>query len=47
MGRHAIEGESLSHLFAQRAFVRFWLARICGTTANQMLQVLEQLPTAS
>ncbi len=39
MGRHEIEGESLSHLFSQRAFVRFWLARLCGTTANQMLMV--------
>ena len=39
MGRHAIEGESLSHLFAQRAFVRFWLARMGGTTGSQMLMV--------
>ncbi len=39
MGRHEIEGESLSQLFSQRAFVRFWLARLCGTTANQMLMV--------
>lgn len=39
MGRHAQEGESLFHLFAQRAFVRFWLARLGGTTANQMLMV--------
>ena len=39
MGRHEIEGESLSHLFSHRAFVRFWLARLCGTTANQMLMV--------
>ncbi len=39
MGRHEIEGESLSHLFSQRPFVRFWLARLCGTTANQMLMV--------
>lgn len=39
MGRHELEGESLSHLFAQRPFVRFWLARLCGTTANQMLMV--------
>jgi MFS family permease len=30
---------SLAHLFAQRAFVRFWLARTGGTTANQMLMV--------
>ena len=26
-------------LFAQRQFVRFWLARVAGTTANQMLMV--------
>ena len=32
-------GDSLSHLFSHRAFVRFWLARLCGTTANQMLMV--------
>jgi MFS family permease len=32
-------GDSLSHLFSQRAFVRFWLARLGGTTANQMLMV--------
>jgi len=29
----------LSQLFAQRRFMRFWLARISGTTANQMLMV--------
>lgn len=29
----------LSELFAQRQFVRFWLARLAGTTANQMLMV--------
>lgn len=34
-----MQGDSLSHLFAQRAFVRFWLARLGGTTANQMLMV--------
>jgi MFS family permease len=34
-----MQGDSLSHLFAQRAFVRFWLARLAGTTANQMLMV--------
>jgi MFS family permease len=39
VGRHEIEGESLSHLFSHRAFVRFWLARLGGTTANQMLMV--------
>ena len=34
-----MQGDSLNHLFSHRAFVRFWLARICGTTANQMLMV--------
>jgi MFS family permease len=34
-----MQGDSLSHLFSQRAFVRFWLARLSGTTANQMLMV--------
>lgn len=29
----------LSQLFAQRQFVRFWLARLGGVTANQMLMV--------
>lgn len=29
----------LGELFAQRQFVRFWLARVAGTTANQMLMV--------
>jgi MFS family permease len=29
----------LSDLFAQRQFVRFWFARLAGTTANQMLMV--------
>jgi len=29
----------LSELLAQRQFVRFWLARLAGTTANQMLMV--------
>lgn len=29
----------LSDLFAQRQFVRFWVARLAGTTANQMLMV--------
>lgn len=29
----------LSELFAQRQFVRFWLARLAGTTASQMLMV--------
>jgi MFS family permease len=32
-------GDSLSHLFSHRAFVRFWLARICGTMSIQMLMV--------
>ena len=31
--------DSLSNLFAQRPFVRFWLARLAGVTANQMLMV--------
>src|SRR5450830_1009163 len=30
---------SLSHLFSQRPFMRFWLARLLGVTANQMLMV--------
>jgi MFS family permease len=30
---------SLAKLFAQRQFVRFWLARLVGITANQMLMV--------
>ena len=30
---------SLAILFAQRQFVRFWLARLVGVTANQMLMV--------
>ncbi len=30
---------SPSDLFAQRQFVRFWLARLTGTMANQMLMV--------
>ena len=29
----------LGELFAQRQFVRFWFARVAGTTANQMLMV--------
>lgn len=29
----------LTDLFAQRAFIRFWLARLGGVTANQMLMV--------
>lgn len=32
-------GDSLADLLAQRAFVRFWLARLGGTSANQMLMV--------
>ncbi|NMM14428.1 MAG: MFS transporter [Rhodoferax sp.] len=28
-----------SHLFAQRQFMRFWVARLAGVTANQMLMV--------
>ena len=35
----AVPGESLSALFSHRAFVRFWLARLSGTTATQMLMV--------
>jgi len=31
--------DSLAALWAQRAFVRFWLARLLGTMANQMLMV--------
>ncbi|MEO8119827.1 MAG: MFS transporter [Rhodoferax sp.] len=31
--------KSLSKLFAQRQFVRFWMARLVGVTANQMLMV--------
>jgi MFS family permease len=34
-----MQGDSLAHLFSQRPFVRFWLARLGGTTANQMLMV--------
>jgi MFS family permease len=34
-----MQGDSLAHLWAQRAFVRFWLARLGGTMANQMLMV--------
>jgi MFS family permease len=30
---------SFSHLFAQRQFMRFWVARLAGVTANQMLMV--------
>ena len=29
----------LTDIFAQRAFIRFWLARLGGVTANQMLMV--------
>jgi len=29
----------LAELFAQRQFIRFWLARVAGTMANQMLMV--------
>ena len=29
----------LSDLFVQRSFVRFWLARLSGTTSLQMLMV--------
>jgi MFS family permease len=32
-------GARLSELFAQRQFVRFWLARLAGIMANQMLMV--------
>ena len=30
---------SLSQLFVQRPFIRFWLARLAGVSANQMLMV--------
>src|SRR5664279_28077 len=30
---------SFAHLFAQRQFMRFWVARLAGVTANQMLMV--------
>lgn len=30
---------NLRHLFAQHSFMRFWLARLAGVTANQMLMV--------
>mgnify|MGYP007127212683 CR=1 FL=1 len=30
---------SFSELLAQRPFIRFWLARLFGTIANQMLMV--------
>jgi len=33
------ESASFSELLAQRPFVRFWLARLFGTVANQMLMV--------
>lgn len=29
----------LADLIAQRQFIRFWLARLAGTIANQMLMV--------
>ncbi len=29
----------LSQLFAQRQFMRFWLARLAGVMTNQMLMV--------
>ncbi|RFO96804.1 MFS transporter [Rhodoferax lacus] len=32
-------GNSLADLFSHRAFARFWLARLNGTTATQMLMV--------
>jgi MFS family permease len=34
-----MQKNSLSHLFAQRPFMRFWLARLAGVTANQMLML--------
>jgi MFS family permease len=34
-----MDEDSLANLFAQRTFVRFWLARLAGVTANQMLMV--------
>ena len=30
---------SLSQLFVQRPFIRLWLARLAGVSANQMLMV--------
>lgn len=38
-GLAARQASSLSELFAHRAFARFWLARLAGTTATQMLMV--------
>jgi len=34
-----MQSNDLSHLFAQRPFMRFWLARLAGVTANQMLML--------
>lgn len=34
-----MQRSDLSHLFAQRPFMRFWLARLAGVTANQMLML--------
>jgi MFS family permease len=34
-----VQKNNLSHLFAQRPFMRFWLARLAGVTANQMLML--------
>ena len=39
MNQPTLVDNSLSELFSHRAFVRFWLARLCGTTATQMLMV--------
>jgi MFS family permease len=34
-----MQKNSLSQLFVQRPFMRFWLARLAGVTANQMLML--------
>jgi MFS family permease len=34
-----MQSTSLRALFAQQPFMRFWMARLCGVTANQMLMV--------
>jgi MFS family permease len=34
-----MQRNDLSRLFAQRPFMRFWLARLAGVTANQMLML--------
>lgn len=39
MSLHSLSVHSASDLFGQRAFMRMWLARLFGTTGNQMLMV--------